>query len=177
MTLGLPRGANACYFRLPDTDVQNQDCDMAKLKKLKLSLKTSPEPFAGTDAHVYLGLCAAGAGQWYRVPARPGDLESGSLNIYETELAEAPETSQITGLVLVNGMNGGNPGWRVLWVRVEAVDANGRAWLLADAMLQRWLDTKEDAAPAAFVPLQQPFGDLGTEDNIGNPGVAFQPIA
>jgi hypothetical protein len=149
---------------------------MAKIKKLKLSLKTSPEAFAGTGANIYLGIATGGAGRLYRVPTRQGDLAAGNLDIYETELADGQDLAHITGLVLVNGMNGTNPGWRVLWARVEAVDGDGRAWLLADAMLQRWLDTKDGASPAAFLPLKHPFELLETGDTIAAPGQTFLAI-
>lgn len=130
---------------------------MSALRQLKLSIKTSSKTFSGTDAHVYLVFVGAGADRIYRVPTRPGDLEAGKLDIYHLDCPEGPDLDAVTALLLVNGMDGSNPAWRVLWLRVEARDAQGRGWLLADAMLERWLRSSDTEAPVAFIPLQRPF--------------------
>jgi hypothetical protein len=71
-------------------------------------------------------------------------------------------------MALVNGMNGQSPAWKILWVKVDAVDAEGHSWRIVDALLERWLDVKEGRAPVALLPLLDPFIDLGTEvDAVG----------
>lgn len=142
---------------------------MAKLRKLKLSLKTGSEPFSGTDAHLYLVMAGPNAERVYRVPTKPGDLEVGKLDIYPAECPDGPELEDIVSVLLVNGMDGNNPAWRILWARLEAVDASGRSWLLADAMIERWLDSTDERAPLAFVPLRRPFAQLEVEDVVGPP--------
>ncbi len=130
---------------------------MSALRQLKLSIKTSSKTFSGTDAHVYLVFVGTGDGRIYRVPTRPGDLEAGKLDIYHLECPEGPELETLTALLLVNGMNGSNPAWRVLWLRIEALDAQGRGWLLADTMLEQWLRSSDADAPVAFIPLRHPY--------------------
>ncbi len=149
---------------------------MATLTKLKLSLKTGSEPFSGTDARIYLVFCGPAEGRIYEIPTRPGDLEVGKLDIYEAEIPDGPELETLTSLLLVNGMNNANAAWRVLWVKVEAVDALGASWLLADAMLARWLDHAEGMAPVAFIPLKRPFTRLATEDVVGRPGCSLKRV-
>jgi hypothetical protein len=155
---------------------------MAKLTKLKLSVKTGSEAFSGTDAPIYLGLCRRGKGVFYLVPTRPEHLEAGDHDTFELGLADGPELGELTGVVLVNGMRESrlsldvNPAWRVLWARLEAVDAAGHSWLLADAMLERWLGVDEGQAPGVFLPLKQPFEDLGAKDVVGKTSCALTPI-
>ncbi len=146
---------------------------MATLTKLKLSLKTGSEPFSGTNARIYLVFGGRTAGRVYEVPTRPGDLEVGKLDIYEAAVPSGPDLEDITALLLLNGMNGPNPGWRVLWVKLEAVDSAGASWLLADHMLERWLDHKDGTAPVAFIPLQRPFPRLTTDDVVGRPSCSL----
>jgi hypothetical protein len=142
---------------------------MATLTKLKLSLKTGSETFSGTNARLYLVFAGPNAGRIYRVPTQPDDLEAGKLDIYLAECPDGPELDDITSVLLVNGMDGNNPAWRILWARLEAVDAAGKSWLLADAMIERWLDSTDERAPLAFVPLKRPFAQLETEDVVGQP--------
>lgn len=150
---------------------------MANLTKLKLSVKTGLKSFSGTDAHIYLVFAGPGVEQVYRLPTRRGDLEVGKLDIYVAECPDGPELEAVTHVLLVNGMDGIRPAWRVLWLRLEAVDTEGRSWLLADTLLERWLETNEDRAPVAFVPLQQPFVRLAEADLIGEPSSRLIRIA
>lgn len=150
---------------------------MATLTKLKFSVKTGLKSFSGTDAHIYLVFCGAGAERIYRLPTRPGDLETGKLDIYPAECPDGPELDAVTHVLLVNGMNGSNPAWRVLWCRLEAVDAQGRSWLLLDEMLECWLDSAENRAPLTFLPLQRPFVRLEAEDAVGIPTCRLERIA
>lgn len=149
---------------------------MATLTKLKLSLKTGSEPFSGTDARIYLVFCGRTAGRIYEVPTRAGDLEVGKLDIYEADVPSGPDLEDLTALLLLNGMNGSNPAWRVLWVKLEAVDSAGVSWRLADHMLERWLDHKDGTAPVAFIPLQQPFARLETADAVGRPTCSLKLV-
>jgi hypothetical protein len=68
---------------------------------------------------------------------------------------------------MVNGMNGRHPGWRLLWIKLDAVDALGRSWKLVDDLSERWLDTQESRAPAYVLPLRRPFEALGNQDVVG----------
>ena len=148
---------------------------MATLTKLKLSFKTGSEPFSGTNARVYLVFCSRTQGRIYELPTQPGDLEVGKLDIYEAEGPEGPDWADLTCLLLLNGMNQANAAWRVLWVKIEAVDANGASWLLADSMLERWLDNAKGTAPAAFVPLKQPLTRLA-DDVVGRPSCSLKLV-
>jgi hypothetical protein len=142
---------------------------MATLTKLKLSLKTGSEPFSGTNAHIYLVFAGPNAGRVYLVPTQSDDLEAGKLDIFLAECPDGPELDNIASVLLVNGMDGSNPAWRVLWARLEVVEASGKSWLLADAMIERWLDSTDERAPVAFVPLKRPFAQLEVEDVVGQP--------
>lgn len=150
---------------------------MAPLTKLKLSLKTGHKSFSGTDARIYLVFAGPGAEHVYRLPTRPGDLEAGKLDIYTAECPDGPDLEAVQHVLLVNGMDGPSPAWRVLWVRLEAVDAAGRSWLLADAMLERWLETGDARAPVAFLPMQRPLVRLAVEDAVGVPTIRLTRIA
>ncbi len=142
---------------------------MARITKLRLSLKTGSQSFSGTDARVYLVLVGSHTERVYLVPTQPGDLETGKLDIYPVECPDGPDVDDVTHVLLVNGMNRPQPAWRILWARLEAVDANGRAWLLADAMVERWLESSPDRAPLAFLPLKRPVHALGASDVVGPP--------
>jgi hypothetical protein len=142
---------------------------MAAIKKLKIAIKTGSEAFSGTNANIYLVLSTQAGGTVYQIPTRPHDMETGKLDVYEAVLPAGPDLDDLRSIVLVNGMNGPQPGWRVLWVKIDAQDADGRTWQIADAMLERWLDTKDGVAPAAPIPLLTPRVDLGTDDVIGPP--------
>jgi hypothetical protein len=150
---------------------------MATLTKLKFSVKTGLKALSGTDAQIYLVFCGAGAERIYRLPTRPGDLETGKLDIYPVECPDGPDLEAITHVLLVNGMNGPNPAWRVLWCRLEAVDAQGRSWLLLDEMLECWLDISEGRAPLTFLPLSRPLTPLNVDDAVGVPTGRLDRIA
>jgi hypothetical protein len=145
----------------PGTDV------MAVLKKLKIAIKTSSDQFAGTDATIYLVLAVGDGGRIYRLPTHKSELEAGKTDIYKVSLTDGPELGAIRTMMLVNGMDGQSPGWKILWVKIDVVDSDGHAWKLVDAMLQRWLDVKDNLAPTAFLPLLHPFEDLGLDDPVG----------
>lgn len=142
---------------------------MATITKLKLSIKTGSESFSGTDARIYLALGGRAARRLYLLPTRREHFESGGLNIFVAGCPEGPDLDDLVTVLLVNGMNGTNPAWRVLWLRLEAADVNGRAWLLSDSMPERWLDHTADRAPAMFVPLRTPFEPLAGSDPLGGP--------
>jgi hypothetical protein len=133
---------------------------MAVIKRLRVIVKTSSAMGAGTDASTYLMLCNAAGARSYRLPSRRADMEAGEKNIYDFNVADGPEVDDVKAMVLVNGMNGLNPAWKILWMRVEAIDSEGRGWCLADAMLERWLDTRVGCAPAAALPLLVPARPL-----------------
>jgi hypothetical protein len=149
---------------------------MARIIKLKLSIKTGFARFSGTDARIYLGLGLRNGGAFYRLPTRLGDMEAGKLDLYEAELPTGPELDEVTALMILNGMNGVNPAWRLLWARVEVVDATGHSWLLADEMVERWLDVREGAAPGVFLKLRTPAEDLGSEDVVGPTTCVLEPV-
>lgn len=149
---------------------------MAQLTKLKLSIKTGSEPFSGTNARLYLIFCTRGSGRIYEVPTRAGDLETGKLDVYEAAIPDGPDLAELTAVLLLNGMNGPSPAWRVLWVRLVAVDTDGQSWELADAMLERWLETGPGKAPAAFIPLHQPLRRMEVQDGVGRPTATLIPV-
>ncbi|MCZ7637328.1 MAG: hypothetical protein M5U12_15620 [Verrucomicrobia bacterium] len=97
---------------------------------MKLSIKTGSEPFSGTNARLYLIFCTRGSGRIYEVPTRAGDLETGKLDVYEAAIPDGPDLAELTAVLLLNGMNGPSPAWRVLWVRLVAVDTDGQSWSL-----------------------------------------------
>jgi hypothetical protein len=138
---------------------------MAKLQKLKIAIKTSSDAFAGTDAQIYLGLGLSEGGRIYRLPTRKPDLEVGRLDIYAVDVPDQLELQDLRGVALVNGMNGQSPAWRILWVKIDARDAEGRSWRIVDAMVERWLDVREGRAPVVLLPLMKPFSELGTEED------------
>ena len=141
---------------------------MATLTKLKLAVKTGFGAFAGTDARIYLILCAQSASGTYLLPTHAQDMETGRTDIYELSVPDGPDLDELQQVILVNGMNGRNPEWRLLWIKVDAVDALGRSWKLVDDMSERWLDTRESRAPAYVLPLRRPLEPLGSQDVVGN---------
>jgi hypothetical protein len=73
-------------------------------------------------------------------------------------------------------MNGRHPAWRLLWVKLDAVDALGRSWRLVDDLSERWLDTEASRAPAYVLPLKRPCPSLGPQDVVGTATAALQLI-
>ena len=140
---------------------------MATLTRLKLAVKTGFGAFAGTDARIYLILCARSAARTYLLPTHARDMETGKTDIYELSVPDGPDLDELEHAVLVNGMNGRNPEWRLLWIKLDAVDALGRSWKLVDDMSERWLDTRDARAPAYVLPLKRPFAALGKLDVVG----------
>lgn len=143
---------------------------MSVIKRLRVALKTSSEAGSGTDARVYLVLHTTGAARIYALPARREEMEAGQKDVYDLTLSDGPELDTLAAAALVNGMNGPNPAWKVLWVGVEAVDAQGRGWTLIDAMVERWLDTRPGRAPIAVLPLLAPPRPLTGGFNVDLPG-------
>jgi hypothetical protein len=141
---------------------------MACIVKLKVHFKTASATFAGTDAAVYLVFCGAHDHRVYRLPTRKPELETGKLDIYELDVPSGPDLGQVSAVLLVNGMSGPNPAWRLLWTQIQAVDDAGHSWELVDAMVERWLDTKEGRAPVFALPLKRPFVELGVKDVVGS---------
>lgn len=140
---------------------------MPILKKLKVVVKTGSKLYSGTDAHIYLALVLPGGGLVYRLPTRREDLEVGEMDVYDLALLDGPNLQDLLGLVLVNGMTGPSPAWRLLWIKIQAYDESGHSWGLVDAIVERWLDAKEDVSPALVLPLQRPLLDLGLQDVVG----------
>ncbi len=149
---------------------------MPILKKLKVVVKTGSKLCSGTDAPIYLVLVLPGGGKIYRLPTRREDLEAGEMDIYDLALQDGPNLQDLLGLVLVNGMTGPSPAWRLLWIKIQACDETGHSWGLVDAMVERWLDSKEDLSPALVLPLQRPFLDLGVQDVVGTATVAVRSV-
>ena len=140
---------------------------MAAIQRLKIAIKTSADAYAGTDAAVYLTLCTPAGGHTYQLPTEKEHLEAGQTDIYTVALADAPGVSALQHVILSSGMDGRSPAWKILWVKIDALDATGRSWRIADTMLERWLQVKEGYAPLAFVPLKRPCEDLGATDVVG----------
>ena len=149
---------------------------MATLTKLKLAVKTGFGAFAGTDARIYVTLCAPSASRTYLLPTHPHEMETGRTDIYELSVPDGPDLDELQQAILVNGMNGRNPQWRLLWIKIDAVDAEGRSWRLVDDMSERWLDTHETRAPIYVLPLKRPPEPLGDEDVVGNATTPLTPI-
>lgn len=150
---------------------------MATVTKLKLTIRTGSEPFSGTDASIYLALGGCRTRQLYRLPTKPRNLETGQLDVFVADLPGGPDLADLGSILLINGMNGASPAWRVLWIRIEAVDTTGVTWLLADTMLERWLDNEPGRAPAAFIPLKTPFEKRADTDALGLPTCDLEPVA
>jgi hypothetical protein len=149
---------------------------MATLTKLKLAVKTGFGAFAGTDARIYLILCTPRGSRTYLLPTQPSDMETGRTDIYELSVPEGPDLEELQQAILVNGMNGRHPAWRLLWIKLDAVDARGQSWRLVDDLSERWLDTQEARAPAYVLPLKRPFESLGSQDVVGATPEALQLI-
>jgi len=149
---------------------------MATLSKLKLAVKTGFGAFAGTDARIYLILCAQSVSRTYLLPTHSHEMETGKTDIYELSVPNGPDLDELQQVILVNGMNGRNPEWRLLWIKIDAVDAQGRSWRLVDDMSERWLGTQESRAPAYVLPLKQPIEPLGSQDVVGNVTALLTPI-
>ncbi len=141
---------------------------MATLTKLKLAVKTGFGAFAGTDARIYLICCTPNRSRTFLVPTRLQDMETGQTDTYELSVPDGPDLDELQQLILVNGMNGRNPEWRLLWIKLDAVDARGRSWKLVDDISERWLDTRAGRAPAYVLPLKRPFEALGNLDVVGH---------
>jgi len=141
---------------------------MATLTKLKLAVKTGFGAFAGTDARIYLIFCTPAGSRTYLIPTHLRDMETGRTDIYELSVPEGPDLDELQQVMLVNGMNGRQPGWRLLWIKLDGVDAQGRSWKLVDDLSERWLDTQDSRAPAYVLPLKRPFEALGHQDVVGN---------
>ena len=141
---------------------------MAILTKLKLAVKTGFGAFAGTDARIYLIFCTPAASRTYLLPTHGREMETGQTDIYELSVPDGPDLDALQQVILVNGMNGRHPGWRLLWIKLDAVDALGRSWKRADDLSERWLDTAESRSPAYALPLKRPPQPLGDRDVVGN---------
>jgi len=149
---------------------------MALLQKLKIAIKTSSEAFAGTDATIFIGLISASGGRVYRLPTRREDLEVGRLDVYTVLLPDGPDLEELAGVVLVNGMNGQSPGWRVLWVKVDGVDSEGRSWRFVDTIVEKWLDVREGGAPLVALPVLRPPEDMGLTEVVGETGTVVERV-
>lgn len=140
---------------------------MPIIKKIKVAVKTSSEARSGTDASIYLGFVLPTGGRIYLLPTEKEHLESGQLDVYHCTLTDGPNLQDVVSTILVNGMTGPNPSWKVLWVKVDVVDDTGHAWRIVDEMPDRWLDTRHPQGPAAILPIQRPPQDLGVQDVVG----------
>lgn len=149
---------------------------MATLIKLKLAVKTGFATFAGTDARIYLIFCTARAAHTYLLPTRDCDMESGRTDIYELTVPKGPDLDELQQIILVNGMNGPQPAWRLLWIKLDGVDDQGRSWKLVDDFSERWLDTQESRTPAYVLPLKHPFESLGQQDVVGPATASLRPV-
>jgi hypothetical protein len=98
------------------------------------------------------------------------------VDVYDLSLEDGPNAGELTAVLLVNGMTGQSPGWKVLWVKLDVVDEAGRGWRIVDTFLDRWLDAKQDCGPVAVLPLAIPFKELSEAEIGGGTRVSLRSI-
>lgn len=130
-------------------------------RRFNVDITTSDRENAGTDASIYLVFSIKGAprssGAVVKLPHKGGDDERGKSTRCSIDAPPGVTLDNLVGLTLVNGMNGDRPGWHVAEVTIKGYTEQGSEyWVVQSQRLDRWLDTKEPAGPAAALELFTP---------------------